>query len=163
MNDNHIPPESTPEPQVPESELPAEILRALELEPLYQAPVGLTGRVMAFIAPPLAPVRPLATLIRVAAVVLVFFSSWLIAAGDTPALADVREPTPLVSGLAEIAGPGSVLEAVEERVAPEATQAVRDAKIFANPIWPGIVGLALILFGLVLARRWHGSTPGGAA
>ncbi|MDJ0974200.1 MAG: hypothetical protein QNJ98_07055 [Planctomycetota bacterium] len=142
----------------------AERLEALlRAEAPYAAPLGLTQRVLAVVVPEatFARPRPLATLARVAAVVLVFFSSWLIVGGETPALAAVRE-APLVTAALPTVKTSAVVPEPDRwyrsPVLAEATAVARPESTESVPGEPLVfaaAGLLVLGLGVGLAARWH--------
>ena len=111
--------------------------RMLREEPLLPLPLQLVSRILESTAPPRA--RPVVMLARVAALVLIFFASWLAFSGDVPAMADVAPHPRLVASLERTPLPAAfppTLPAVREVVfrAPHPTSAEPSA--VGTATWP---------------------------
>lgn len=146
----------------------------LRAERPYPLPLGLTRRVLAVVVPEaaLARPRPLATLVRVAAVVLVFFSSWLAVGGETPALAAVREAPLVTAALPRVEAAAVVPDPRHWYRSPVLAEAAVTAgpdapdPVPGGPLVLAALGLLAIGLGAGLAARWHrraGSSIGGEA
>ncbi len=126
----------------------AHVEAALKGEPLWQAPLGLTTRVLESIVPRRR--SRLMTFARVAAAVLVFFSSWIAFSGTAPAWADVKHPAPYLEQVPELT------PRVELTTSPSALlDATSPASVDVGATILMLVGMLVLVAGMVLLIRVH--------
>jgi len=136
--------------------------RMLREEPLLPLPLQLVSRILESTAPPRA--RPVVMLARVAALVLIFFASWLAFSGDVPAMADVAPHPRLVASLqnaslANMPLPGGLPD-VGAAVFHAPEQAAADRSL-VGVLMTTVVGLVLLVAGFAFALFSHLAAAAG--
>ncbi len=124
---------------------------ALRGEPLWQAPLGLTQRVLESVVPRRS--SRVATFARVAAAVLVFFSSWIALSGTAPAWADVRRPAPVLESVPSVTPHLELTRSPAVLLDVAAPDALSEASIGAAV--PMLAGVLVLAVGMVLLLRAH--------
>jgi len=126
---------------------------ALRGEPLWQAPLGLTARVLEGVVPQRR--SRLMTFARVAAAVLVFFSSWIAFSGTAPAWADVKRPAPYLESVRDLAPSVELGESPTALLDAAAPTLIDGAPVDVGATILMLVGVLVLAAGMVLLMRAH--------